>query len=192
MPRAPRQASSATWPNSRALDTLARLTGKLSYGAGWAAGLVLVAIIGLTLVEVFSRYVLRNPLILSDEFGGYAMVAMSFLGLAYCAQKEGHIRITFVIERLPPLLAGRIRMITLLLGFAFVALAAWVCWQFLGDSITRNMRSNSMLMTPLKWPQAAMPVGFTLFALALAARLLTAFGDWRAGRSIEQPAREDF
>lgn len=192
MPRVPRSGSSATWPSSPALGKIERCVAGLSYAAGWAGGLVLVAIIGLTLVEVFSRYVLRAPLILSDEFGGYALVAISFLGLAFCAQGEGHIRITFLVERLSTRVGGSLRVLSIALGLAFVAMAAWVCWQFLGDSFARNMRSNSMLMTPLKWPQMAMPIGFTLFALALAVRLVGAIGDWRAGRSVEKPASEDF
>jgi TRAP-type C4-dicarboxylate transport system permease small subunit len=165
---------------------------KLAYGTGYLAGLVLLAIIGLTMVEVVSRYALHNPLILSDEFGGYALVAISFLGLAYCAQEKGHIRITFIVERMSPLNAGRVRVVTLALAFVFVAVAAWVSWQFLGDSFTRNMRSNSLLSVPLKWPQMVMPVGFTLFALVVLAQLIKAVQDLRAGRTVDQFFGEEF
>ena len=153
---------------------------------------MLIAIVGLTMVEVVSRYVLNDPLILSDELGGYALVAITFLGLAYCAQEKGHIRITFIVERLSPLSAGRIRVVTLALSLIFVAVAAWVSWKFLGDSFARNMRSNSLLMTPLKWPQSAMPVGFTLFAVVLLGQLVQAIRDLRAGRSVDQFATEEF
>ena len=61
------------------------------FGQLTVATALTLAIIALTMAEVVSRYVLRNPLILSDEFGGYALVAISFLGLAYCAQAEAHI-----------------------------------------------------------------------------------------------------
>ncbi len=169
-----------------------RFIERLSYGTGYAAGLVLLAIIVLTMVEVVSRYVLKNPLILSDELGGYAMVAVSFLGLAYCARENGHIRITFIVERLSPLTAGRIRIVMLVLGLAFISVAAWVSWTFLGDSFTRNMRSNSMLMTPLKWPQMVMPVGFTLFALVLAGQLVTAVQSLAAGRTVDEFSAEEF
>lgn len=153
---------------------LGRAVDRACYAAGWAGALVLIAIIGLTMAEVVSRYVLRNPLILSDEFGGYALVAISFLGLAYCAQDGSHIRITFVVDRLGAAAAARVRILTLALALAFVAVSAWVCWQFLADSFARNMRSNSLLMVPLKWPQLAMPVGFSLLALLLAAQLARA------------------
>ncbi|MSQ20896.1 MAG: TRAP transporter small permease [Betaproteobacteria bacterium] len=165
---------------------------RLAQGAGYLASLVLFGIVGLTMVEVVTRYVLHNPMILSDEFGGYALVAISFLGLAYCSVERGHIRITFIVERLSPLMAGRMRVLTLALGLVFVAVAAWVSWKFLGDSFARNMRSNSLLMTPLKWPQMAIPIGFTLFALVLAAQLAHAIGELRAGRVVDQFTAEEF
>lgn len=169
-----------------------RFVERVSYGTGYAAALVLLAIVVLTMVEVVSRYVLQNPLILSDELGGYAMVAVSFLGLAYCAREKGHIRITFIVERIDPRAAGWIRVASLALGVAMIGVAAWFSWKFLGDSFTRNMRSNSMLMTPLKWPQMALPIGFTLFALVLAGQLAKAIRDLRAGRSADQFSAEEF
>lgn len=171
---------------------LLRFIERLSHGAGYAAGVVLLAIIALTMVEVVSRYVLKNPLILSDELGGYAMVAVSFLGLAFCAQGNGHIRITFIVERIGPAAAGWIRLLTLVLGLMFIAIAAWVSWKFLGDSFTRDMRSNSMLRTPLKWPQMAMPIGFTLFALVVAGQLAKAVQDLIAGRKVDEFGTEEF
>lgn len=171
---------------------LLRFIERLSHGAGYAAGVVLIAIIALTMVEVVSRYVLKNPLILSDELGGYAMVAVSFLGLAFCAQGKGHIRITFIVERIGPAAAGWIRLLSLALGLAFIAVAAWVSWKFLGDSFTRDMRSNSMLRTPLKWPQMAMPIGFTLFALIVAGQFAKAVQDLLAGRKVDEFGTEEF
>lgn len=138
------------------------------------------------MAEVVSRYVLRNPLILADEFGGYALVAITFLGLAYCARDGSHIRITFLVERLRVPSANRVRVATLALGVVFIGIAAWVSWRFLGDSFSRDMRSNSMLRVPLKWPQLAMPVGFTLFALVLFAQLVKAVQSLRAGRAADK------
>jgi TRAP-type C4-dicarboxylate transport system permease small subunit len=174
------------------MEKFTRFIDKISHGAGYLAGFVLLAIIGLTMVEVISRYILQNPLILSDEFGGYALVAFTFLGLAYCARDNGHIRITFIVERLNPVTAGRIRVATLLIGLAFVAVAAWVSWSFIGDSFARNMRSNSMLMVPLKWPQMAIPIGFTLFALVLLGQFTRAVQDLRAGRTVERFGVEEY
>lgn len=173
------------------MQAIARFIDRLSQASGGAAALLLLAIMVLSMVEVVSRYVLHAPLILSDELGGYAMVAVTFLGLAFCAQDKSHIRLIFVVERLNPVVAGRIRLATLVLGLAFVAVATWVSWKFLSDSFTRDMRSNSLLRTPLGWPQMAIPIGFTLYALVLARQLLGALQDLKAGRNIDSFSQKD-
>jgi TRAP-type C4-dicarboxylate transport system permease small subunit len=47
-----------------------------------------------------------------------------------------------------------------------------------------------MLMVPLKWPQLAMPVGFTLFALMLLAQFVKAVQDLRAGNAVDRSGGE--
>jgi len=172
------------------VERFGRLIAHAAQAAGYLGALVLIAIIVLTMMEVISRYVLRNPLILSDEFGGYALVVIGCLGLAYCAQSGGHIRISFLVERLGAAI-GPIRIVTLALGLIFVSVTAWVCWQFLADSFARDMRSNSLLRVPLKWPQLAMPVGFTLYALVLLAQLVHAVCEHRAGRRVDRFGTEE-
>lgn len=174
------------------MEGFTRLADRAAAGAGALGAVVLMAIMGLSMVEVLSRYVFKDPLILSDELGGYAMVAVSFLGLAFCARERGHIRITFLVERMKPLLAGRVRLLTLLVATVFVCIAAVVSWKFLGDSFTRDMRSNSLLRTPLKWPQMAIPVGLSLFALVLLGQAAAAWRNLRAGRTVDRFGPEEF
>ena len=157
------------------MKKIALIINGICLAASYAGGLVLMGIICLTMVEVVSRYLLNHPLILCDEFGGYSLVALTFLGLAYCWRDRGHIRITFVVTRLPPKLSGYLRLVTLILALAYVALATKVSWTFLAGSIQRDMRSNSWLMTPLKWPQSAIPVGFSLLLMILIIEVVRAF-----------------
>ena len=121
-----------------------------AYGVGYATGYILLGIIALTMIEVITRYVLNQPLILCDEFGGYSLFAITFLGLAYCAKEKGHIRITFLVERISAKTASRLRILTLCLCLAlYRQLPARVSWEFLFLSFKRGMKSNSWLMTPL-------------------------------------------
>jgi len=166
---------------------------KAIYAAGYLGGWVLLGIIGLTMAEVFTRYVLNQPLILCDEFGGYSLFAITFLGVAYCAREKGHIRITFLVERLSPKTAARLRIFTLFLGLLFIGAATKVSWDFIISSFVRNMRSNSWLMTPLKWPQMAMPVGFTLFAIVLILQFAKAIKALKTGTKAEEGgAKEEY
>lgn len=140
---------------------------RISKVSGYLSGLVLILIILLTMVEVVSRYIMKNPLILCDEFGGYSLVLITFLGLAYCWRENGHIKITFLVDKLPTNIVRIIRIISLSLILFYIGLSTKVSWIFLVGSFKRNIRSNSFLMTPLKWPQMVIPIGFSLLLLVL-------------------------
>jgi TRAP-type C4-dicarboxylate transport system permease small subunit len=164
---------------------VARIINEICLAASYVGGVVLMGIMCLTMVEVISRYLLNHPLILCDEFGGYSLVVLTFLGLAYCWRDRGHIRISFVVNKLPPKLSGYIRVVTLILALVYVALATKVSWSFLAGSFQRDMRSNSWLMTPLKWPQAAIPIGFSLLLMILVIEVVRAFHLIKAGSVAE-------
>lgn len=144
-----------------------QIINRLSNTSGYLAGLILISIILLTMAEVVSRYIMKNPLILCDEFGGYSLVLITFLGLAYCWKEKGHIRITFVVDRFPQHIARKIRIVSLSLIILYIALSTKVSWIFLIGAFKRNIRSNSFLMTPFKWPQMIIPIGFSLLLLIL-------------------------
>lgn len=163
-----------------------RWVEKGAYGAGYASGWVVILIILLTLTEVVTRYVFRQPLILCDEFGGYSLFAICFLGLSFCARENGHIRITFLVERMPSRVGNWVRVGTLSLAVLYALMASKVSWDFWVASFQRNMRSNSWLMTPLKWPQMVLPIGFTLFALVLVCQTVKTVRKVRAGERIEE------
>jgi TRAP-type C4-dicarboxylate transport system permease small subunit len=42
-----------------------------------------MALMVLVMVDVTSRYVMRNPLAIGDEYGGFCLVAITCIGLAY-------------------------------------------------------------------------------------------------------------
>jgi TRAP-type C4-dicarboxylate transport system permease small subunit len=174
------------------MEKVWRLIEKISYTAGYASGWIIILILLLTMVEVVTRYVFHQPLILCDEFGGYSLFAISFLGLAYCAREKGHIRITFIVERMPTRVASWLRVGTLSLALLYAVVASKVSWDFLVGSFQRNMRSNSWMMTPLKWPQMALPIGFTLFSLVLILHIAKTIRKIQLGERIEESGGEEF
>jgi TRAP-type C4-dicarboxylate transport system permease small subunit len=127
---------------------------------------------------------------LADEFGAYTLVAMSFLGLAYCWQASGHIRITFVVRRMSTAVSNWLRLVTLSVALVYIGLASKVSYDFIIDAFKRNIRSGSWLMTPLKWPEMVIPIGFTLLALMLMVQIAKVISAIRAGASTEAITEE--
>jgi TRAP-type C4-dicarboxylate transport system permease small subunit len=174
------------------MEKIWRAIERVSYITGYVAGWVLLGIIGLTMAEVVTRYVLRQPFILCDEFGGYSLFAITFLGLAYCGKEKGHIRITFLVERISPRVAGRIRIVTLSLALLYVAIGSVVSWEFIADSFQREIKSNSWLMVPLKWPQMFLPVGFTLYTLVLIMQILVTIRNIQKRVEVKETGGKEF
>jgi TRAP-type C4-dicarboxylate transport system permease small subunit len=167
------------------MNRIGRVIGAASYLSGYLAGWILLGIMGLTIAEVITRYIIHQPLILSDEFGAYSLVAMSFLGLAYTWKVKGHIRITFVVRQMPASVSNWLRVATLTIALAYVSLASKVSYDFIIDAFRRNIRANSWIMTPLKWPEMVIPIGFTLLSLMLIVEIAKTIRNIRSGASTE-------
>ena len=55
---------------------------------------------------VFARYVLDAPLIWSDELASNIFLWLAMLGAAVALQRGSHMRLSYLVERLPPGGAG--------------------------------------------------------------------------------------
>jgi len=140
----------------------------------------------LVLVEVFMRYILNRPLMVADEFSGYILVALTFLGAAYTWKERGHVRITAMISRLPPRVASWTRLIGLVLVFVFAIILSWAGYHFTAFSFRLGISSATWLHTPLQVPQITIFVGFILLALLLIVEVAKAIVNVRCGRSIDE------
>ena len=89
------------------------------------ATVFLVAMVLLTVVDVFLRSVFRAPILGSVELTEYMMVLAGFLGMAWCAQKGGHVIVGILVDRLPARVQAAIDSITLFLSLALVPLVVW-------------------------------------------------------------------
>lgn len=168
---------------------LERIIDGISYYSGFFTGWLVLGIMGLTMVEVVSRYVLRHPIMLADEFGGYSFAAIALLGLAYTMKEGRHIRIQFVVNRLPVKFSNWLRVITLSAALVYTLIASYVSYSFIADAFQRHIRAASHLMTPLGWPQLVLPIGFTLLSIVLLAEVAKAIRNLRSGVSTEALAK---
>jgi TRAP-type C4-dicarboxylate transport system permease small subunit len=144
---------------------LGNTLGRLS---GWLVALMMV----LVFVEVFMRYIFNKPPLIADEFAGYLLVAVSFLGIAYTHLVKGHVRITFLVNRVPPHVTLWLRLITLLISEAFIIVMCYASYEYLAFSAMINERSPSWLNFPLKYPQATVLLGFLVFAVVMLGQII--------------------
>jgi TRAP-type C4-dicarboxylate transport system permease small subunit len=162
---------------NRLLRTIAILTDRVS-GALMAWSIFLLMI--LVLVEVVTRYLLNQPLSVAEEYGGYLLVAMTMVGLAYTWKEKGHISVDLLVSRLPARFQLRLRAATLTLAAALTLLLVAASLRMVSQSFLFGTRSGSWLRTPLAWPQMIVVLGSALLVLQLFAEIVAL---WRALRS---------
>ena len=163
---------------SQILDKTADVCGHIG------AGLVPIMVL-MVAVEVFMRYVLKNPPMVADEFSAYMLVALSSLGLAYTWRRGGHVRITLLVSRLPVQLAGWLRLVVLIIIFFFMIALTHSAFSMVVYAHEINLRSDTWLTFPLIWPQLTVFIGFLMLTLILPTEIVKVYRKIRAGESVE-------
>ncbi|MFM2480243.1 TRAP transporter small permease subunit [Celerinatantimonas sp. YJH-8] len=151
-----------------------RISRVLNQIAGMLAMLLIVYMFCHIILEIGLRMFGMSTYVL-DEFIGYAVATMTFLGLGYSLDRGGLIRVNVLLDRLPE----RYHWLPDLV-------ASWAaCWLFswlsiywfhtVERSFIRGTTSQSLAATPLWIPQGAVLVGLALLCLTLAVRGLSLF-----------------
>ena len=120
----------------------------------------------------------------TDSYAGYCMAAAGFLALAHTLKRGEHIRVTLILEHLPPgpqrvLALWALGVATLLSAlFAYYSVRlSWQSWDF-HDISTGNDA------TPLWIPQMSMALGAVVLCVAFVDELVL---EWRGARLAKMP-----
>ena len=148
------------------------------YFSGWLVAVMMVLI----LYEVFMRYVLNQPPMVADEFSGYILVALTFLGAAYTWKERGHVRIELLVRKLPDKAQVWLRLITVIMAAVFALLLIEASYELVSDSYIFGRRSGSWLRTPLLWPQLVLIIGSVLLFVQLITEVIKALGNLKKSK----------
>lgn len=159
---------------------------KIAYLGGWFAGWLVPLMMMLVVVDVFMRYVMNRPLMVSDEFSAYMLVTLSFLGLAYTWREKGHVRIEIFVNRLPSRIYSWVRLLGLILTLIFMIEMDRAAYKMIAYALQINLRSSTWLMFPLFWPQLTVFLGFVMLTLLLIVDIARAAVKVRAGKRVEE------
>ncbi|MFO7801434.1 MAG: TRAP transporter small permease [Desulfovermiculus sp.] len=141
------------------------------YMSGYIQAWIIFFLMFLVLIETASRYILGSPLSISNEIGGYALVCITFMGLAYTWKEKGHVRVEFIYDMFPFKLQKWVRLVTVIFAFAFALILIKASYDFLQISMLFHDRSER-LRIPLAYPQSFLLIGSGLLSLQLLAEIL--------------------
>ena len=142
---------------------LRRALDALYDGAGVVAGVALVGTLAFVLIGIGGR-LFHFHLPGTDAYAGYCMAAAGFLALAHTLKRGEHIRVTLIVEHLPPARRRALEIAALSIAALLAALFAFYSVRLAFQSWQFNDVSTANDATPLWLPQLAMAAGtLTLF-----------------------------
>ena len=140
---------------------------------------VLVAVeIGVLFAGVISRYVVRKPLVWSDELASILFMWLAMLGAVVAFEKSAHMRMTALVTRFQPARRGSAEILALVVPIVFLA--------FVFPPALEYARGEADITTPAleianAWRASALPVGIGLM-IVFAVLQLAQRAQW--GRTV--------
>jgi len=152
----------------RALETV---TDKVTMALRYLCMFILGIMLFLGTVDVLGRYLFNRPVQGTYELFGVFLPCIVLLGLAYAQAELAHVRITMVLERLPPILQRVFNIFTTLIAMVMTVLIGWFGY----DLAMRFLTSGKLIDTIMvpKWiPQLVVPLGALALFLVLLVQLI--------------------
>lgn len=149
------------------MDTLAngfkRAVFPVSRVVGAVGMSMIVVMTFLTIADIFMRRIFNSPIRGSHEMTELIFAIITFLTLAYCAVKEGHIEVDMLVRKFPKTLQSTIGAIILLATTGTLGLVTW-------QLINYGMNLQRMKQTTVSLGIAVYPF---VYVAALGAILIT-------------------
>jgi len=127
------------------------------------SGAATLALILLVVLDVSLRYLFDQPIPGGNESTELLLPYIVFLAMSYTLAAGGHVRVSIVLDRLPPRFRYAAEILDSVVGAAFFGILTYYAWLHFWESLI----ILEFMMAPIKLPwwvgKFAMPVG--LFAI---------------------------
>lgn len=113
-------------------------------------------------LQLLFRYLLKDPLLYAEEVARYSYIWITFIGLSLSTKTKEHIRIDFLVEKLPKKIKEFINIIIELFTLAFMIFLTY--WGIRLANFNRVMLSPALRM-PLNFVYYSFPFGTALASI---------------------------
>ena len=135
----------------------------------WAVIALMGTITLLVIAEIALRNLASTSLIVTDELARYLMVWTAMLTATLLAYEDGHLRLTFLTDALPPAAARVVHVVADLVVLCFLALLVGASLMLMPSVRQQNTVTLGVSMI---WFHAALPIcGALMFLLTLRATI---------------------
>jgi len=112
------------------IERIERFTNFISKWLNWVAGIGLVVMLGLIVADVIGIKLFSNPIPGAIEIIAFLGVVVTAFAIAYTHVMRGHIKVEFLVIRLPARVQAIIASLVFVLGIILFALLAWRSYEY--------------------------------------------------------------
>lgn len=143
---------------------------------GYVSGLLLVLITLGIVANIASRALFGTSIIWILEAVEYALIAVTFLGVAWVLTEDKHTRVDILVTSLRPDIAAILTLIANVVGFVTMCGMTWFAAVAAIESKASNAFIYKYLEFPEWWIYAGIPFATGLVALVFLFRILDRIG----------------
>ncbi|PIC80004.1 C4-dicarboxylate ABC transporter permease [Sporosarcina sp. P18a] len=140
----------------------------------WLLIISTLFIVVLVFLQVLARYVFNISVGWSAELARYLLIWITWISMSYTIRKNDHIKITFLVDRLPVNVQKIVQVIVILLWSVFAFVMAIVGTQVV-QTIKLMGQKTSTLDLPMWVVYLIIPIGGVLMLIRLVQRLYFIF-----------------
>lgn len=133
----------------------------------YASGIALLLILSAYVFEVVMRYFLNAPTSWSSDVIQWFLAAMIMLALPEVTRINGHIVISFFLEKMKPVSRQRLGWVIAIIGCVMCMITAWICLQETFRQYDQSIETLWSHPIPKWWISAFIPFGFGLSGLQM-------------------------
>lgn len=170
---------SATSPNKaakllRALDANAER---------WSLLIFYTMVVVTIMVEVLRRFVLSYSSIWGEEVARYAFIYLAWIGASLAVRDRAHIRIDFLLSRMPPRAQGVMSIAGDVAALVLAAITFYLSMEPIATSLEFGSVTHGLRVS-LAWFLAAVPLSFALIVVRLLQSIRRDVGRVRRGEPV--------
>ena len=145
---------------------------------------LLIAIVVVISLQIFARSVLGEAFIWPEELAVFLSIYLVFMGAAYNARQDTHIKVSFFANRMPRLMRFGISLTTHLLVLGHLGV---LLWSMVPLSEALSISRSPAMEIPMLIVFAAIPLSAALMLVFYVVITVGLIRDWRAGTDIVKP-----
>lgn len=135
------------------------------------SGMIMLALMILTVIDVVGRYLFNRPIRGTFELAEFALVLIVFLALGYAQHNEDHVVIDLLYTRFPKAIQSVVYLLSTVISLAVISLMAWRLYLYSGRMAAGNY-TTAVLRIPLSPLVLMSAFGAVCFILAIISSII--------------------